>query len=145
MAVSHQQVLVQICGLLQDKLIVICIIFGFQYEYLCHSGKILCGDDAPLASQLQTWLEMHPGWEAAPREDDDEDEDDDVSDVDTDDYDDEDRGAYLFTLFLCFIYLFIFLFWLLANEFRYPGFAVCGGLTISHFDVCGLVECFMDK
>ncbi|XP_069692754.1 ATP-dependent helicase brm-like isoform X2 [Periplaneta americana] len=55
------------------------------------TGKILCGDEAPLASQFQTWLEMHPGWEAAPREDDDEDEDDDDTDVDTDDYEEEDR------------------------------------------------------
>ena len=72
---------------------------------MCPSGKILCGDEAPLASQLQTWLEMHPGWEAAPREDDDEDEDDDVSDDDTDDYEEEDRGAYLFYLFVLFIYV----------------------------------------
>ncbi|PNF17190.1 ATP-dependent helicase brm [Cryptotermes secundus] len=55
------------------------------------TGKILCGDEAPLASQFQAWLEMHPGWEAAPREDDEDDDDDDESDVDTDDYDDDDR------------------------------------------------------
>jgi len=82
------------------------VLFSIQV-FVCPSGKILCGDEAPLASQLQTWLEMHPGWEAAPREDDDEDEDDDVSDVDTDDYEEEDRGAYLFILCICFIYLFV--------------------------------------
>lgn len=57
------------------------------------TGKILCGDEAPLANQLQMWLEMHPGWEAAPREDDDDDEDDDMSDDDTDDYEEEDRDV----------------------------------------------------
>ena len=81
------------------------VLFAIQV-CVCPSGKILCGDEAPLASQLQTWLEMHPGWEAAPREDDDDDEDDDVSDVDTDDYEEEDRGAYLFILFIRFIHLF---------------------------------------
>jgi hypothetical protein len=45
------------------------------------------------------WLEMHPGWEAAPRED-DEDEDDDVSDDDTDDYEDEDRGLNVLIFFI---------------------------------------------
>ncbi|XP_063220159.1 ATP-dependent helicase brm-like [Bacillus rossius redtenbacheri] len=50
------------------------------------SGNMLHGDDAPLASQLQAWLEMHPGWEAAPREDDYDDVDDeDFSDEYTDD------------------------------------------------------------
>jgi hypothetical protein len=82
-----------------------------QCSDLCASGKILCGDEAPLGSQLQTWLEMHPGWEAAPREDDDDDDDDDVSDDDTDDYEEEDRGAYLFVLFVCLLV------WLLASEF----------------------------
>ena len=46
------------------------------------SGKILSGEDAPLASQLQTWLEMNPGWEPVPREEeegDDEGSDDEES------------------------------------------------------------------
>lgn len=67
---------------------------------VCLSGKILCGDEAPLASQFQAWLEMHPGWEAAPREDDEDDDDDDESDVDTDDYDDDDRGVNVFIFLL---------------------------------------------
>jgi hypothetical protein len=75
---------------------------------MCPSGKILCGDEAPLANQLQMWLEMHPGWEAAPREDDDDDEDDDMSDDDTDDYEEEDRGADLFILLAYLSYLYIF-------------------------------------
>ena len=37
----------------------------------------------------------------------------------------------LFHLFVLFIYLFL----LLANEFRYPGFAVCGGHTIIPFHI----------
>ncbi|XP_043229221.1 ATP-dependent helicase brm-like [Amphibalanus amphitrite] len=33
------------------------------------SGMTLAGEDAPLASELQAWLEAHPGWVAAPDED----------------------------------------------------------------------------
>ncbi|XP_061606190.1 SWI/SNF related, matrix associated, actin dependent regulator of chromatin, subfamily a, member 4a isoform X3 [Phyllopteryx taeniolatus] len=33
------------------------------------SGKILTGVDAPKAGQLETWLEMNPGYEVAPRSD----------------------------------------------------------------------------
>ncbi|XP_056122002.1 transcription activator BRG1 isoform X1 [Rhinichthys klamathensis goyatoka] len=33
------------------------------------SGKILTGVDAPKAGQLDTWLEMNPGYEVAPRSD----------------------------------------------------------------------------
>ncbi|XP_022255226.1 probable global transcription activator SNF2L2 [Limulus polyphemus] len=36
------------------------------------TGKMLIGDDAPLASQLEAWLEMNPGFEVAPRENSDE-------------------------------------------------------------------------
>lgn len=40
------------------------------------TGKKLSGDDAPMLSQLQQWLEAHPGWEVADTDDeDDEDED----------------------------------------------------------------------
>ncbi|GFS58566.1 hypothetical protein TNIN_482531 [Trichonephila inaurata madagascariensis] len=48
------------------------------------TGKTLTGANAPLASQLEAWLEMHPGYEVAPREasDDDEDGEDDTSDSD---------------------------------------------------------------
>lgn len=39
------------------------------------TGRVIEGKDAPLASQLDAWLEMHPGYEVAPREaSDDEDE-----------------------------------------------------------------------
>uniref|UniRef100_T1JZ96 Uncharacterized protein n=2 Tax=Tetranychus urticae TaxID=32264 RepID=T1JZ96_TETUR len=51
------------------------------------TGKVLVGKEAPLASQLETWLEMHPGYEVAPRETDDEDEDDDGDDSSEDDED----------------------------------------------------------
>ncbi|KAF8792571.1 transcription activator BRG1-like [Argiope bruennichi] len=48
------------------------------------TGKTLTGTNAPLASQLDAWLEMHPGYEVAPREasDDDEEGDEDSSDSD---------------------------------------------------------------
>lgn len=39
------------------------------------TGKVLRGDDAPLLSQLQQWLECHPGWEVADSDDEDDDED----------------------------------------------------------------------
>ncbi|XP_017784542.1 PREDICTED: ATP-dependent helicase brm isoform X2 [Nicrophorus vespilloides] len=39
------------------------------------SGKILSGEDAPLLSQLQQWLECHPGWEVVEDSDDDSDDD----------------------------------------------------------------------
>lgn len=61
------------------------------------TGKVMCGDEAPLASHLQTWLDLHPGWEPAPREDDDVDDDDDFDD-DSDYYDEEElikKNKYL--------------------------------------------------
>ena len=33
------------------------------------TGEILSGEDAPLASQLDAWMEMNPGHEVAPRGD----------------------------------------------------------------------------
>lgn len=43
------------------------------------TGKVLKGEEAPTAAELQGWLEAHPGWEA--REDDEDDESgDDESD-----------------------------------------------------------------
>ncbi|KAM7286817.1 transcription activator BRG1 isoform X1 [Ixodes scapularis] len=39
------------------------------------TGKVIEGKDAPLASQLEAWLEMHPGFEVAPREASDDEED----------------------------------------------------------------------
>lgn len=39
------------------------------------TGKVLSGDDAPILSQLQQWLEMHPGWEVAESDYDSDDED----------------------------------------------------------------------
>jgi SWI/SNF-related matrix-associated actin-dependent regulator of chromatin subfamily A member 2/4 len=49
------------------------------------TGRVLSGDDAPRESQVQGWLEMHPGWARAPREDEDN---SDLSEVD-----DEDRAG----------------------------------------------------
>ncbi|XP_074643538.1 SWI/SNF-related matrix-associated actin-dependent regulator of chromatin subfamily A member 2-like [Tubulanus polymorphus] len=43
------------------------------------TGKVLSGDDAPLASQLEAWLEMHPGYEVAPRQASEEDDEEDSS------------------------------------------------------------------
>lgn len=53
------------------------------------SGKKLSGNDAPLASQLDTWLEVHPGYEVAPREADSESDDYDYDDDDDDDEEDD--------------------------------------------------------
>ncbi|XP_060082596.1 probable global transcription activator SNF2L2 isoform X1 [Ylistrum balloti] len=39
-----------------------------------NTGKVLSGEDAPMSSQLEAWLEMHPGYEVAPREDGEEDD-----------------------------------------------------------------------
>lgn len=39
------------------------------------TGKVLRGDDAPMLSQLQQWLEMHPGWEVADSDSDSDDDD----------------------------------------------------------------------
>ncbi|CAL1540648.1 unnamed protein product [Lymnaea stagnalis] len=41
------------------------------------TGTVLSGDQAPLASQLEAWLEMNPNFQVAPKEDDEEEEDDD--------------------------------------------------------------------
>merc|ERR1712223_670320 len=41
------------------------------------TGKILRGEDAPLASELEAWLEKNPGYEEVPRDEDSEDESDD--------------------------------------------------------------------
>jgi len=46
------------------------------------TGKTLAGQDAPLASQVQAWLEMNPGWEAVPREEDDDPEGSEEEDTD---------------------------------------------------------------
>ena len=38
------------------------------------TGKVLSGKDAPLSSQIDTWLETHPGYEIAPRNESSEEE-----------------------------------------------------------------------
>ncbi len=40
------------------------------------TGKILRGEDAPLASELEAWLEKNPGYEEAPRDEDSEEDSD---------------------------------------------------------------------
>ena len=34
------------------------------------TGKIIRGDEAPLISELEAWLEKNPGWEELPRDED---------------------------------------------------------------------------
>ena len=41
------------------------------------TGKILRGEDAPVASELESWLEKNPGYEEVPRDEDSEDDSDD--------------------------------------------------------------------
>lgn len=56
------------------------------------TGKVLLAPEAPKASQLETWLEMNPGYEVAPRSDsegssseyEEEDDDDESSRLDSD-------------------------------------------------------------
>lgn len=51
-----------------------------------NTGRILSGEDAPLLSQLQSWLESHPGWEAV------EDSDDSDSDEENEDKKNKNSG-----------------------------------------------------
>ena len=58
------------------------------------TGKVLKGDEAPLASQLEAWLESNPGYEVAPREaSDDEDDDDEEYESDEEDQSDDKKPA----------------------------------------------------
>ena len=43
------------------------------------TGKILRGEEAPLASELEAWMEKNPGWEEVPRDEDSDDDSDDWS------------------------------------------------------------------
>ncbi len=47
------------------------------------TGEVLEGDEAPIASQLDSWLEAHPGWEAVPRELDEEENEEEAPSVST--------------------------------------------------------------
>jgi SWI/SNF-related matrix-associated actin-dependent regulator of chromatin subfamily A protein 2/4 len=53
----------------------------------------LSGEEAPLNSQLQAWLEAHPGWEAVEEEEDEEDEDDDDEDGSEEDSEEEEQDC----------------------------------------------------
>jgi SWI/SNF-related matrix-associated actin-dependent regulator of chromatin subfamily A protein 2/4 len=59
----------------------------------CLAGKLLMGEEAPLASQLQAWLDAHPGWEAHEEDDDDDDEDDDEEDGSEEDSEEEEQDS----------------------------------------------------
>jgi SWI/SNF-related matrix-associated actin-dependent regulator of chromatin subfamily A protein 2/4 len=54
------------------------------------AGKQLMGEEAPLASQLQAWLNAHPGWEAQEEEDDD---DEDVSEHNSEEDEQDDSAS----------------------------------------------------
>lgn len=49
------------------------------------TGKVLSGEEAPLASQLEAWLEQHPGYEVAPNDEGESDDDDDDDESEDDD------------------------------------------------------------
>ncbi|XP_052123895.1 ATP-dependent helicase brm [Frankliniella occidentalis] len=53
------------------------------------TGTVLSGEDAPMASELQQWLEEHPGWERL--DDSDEENEDDSGSSDEEQQDDESR------------------------------------------------------
>ncbi|KAK7501203.1 hypothetical protein BaRGS_00007688 [Batillaria attramentaria] len=44
------------------------------------TGQVLSGEEAPLASQLEAWLEMNTSWQVAPRDDDDDEDGEDGTD-----------------------------------------------------------------
>ncbi len=46
------------------------------------TGKIIRGEEAPLASELEAWLEKNPGYEEAPRDEDADSSDSDEEKVD---------------------------------------------------------------
>ncbi|XP_060525669.1 ATP-dependent helicase brm-like [Cylas formicarius] len=48
------------------------------------TGKRLAGEEAPLLSQLQEWLQQNPGWDLADTEDEDDDDNDDDKNEDGD-------------------------------------------------------------
>lgn len=51
-----------------------------NYLLICILGRTLKGEEAPLASQLNSWLDAHPGWEVIEEsdvDDDDEEQEDD--------------------------------------------------------------------
>uniref|UniRef100_A0A1A7YC17 Nucleolin n=1 Tax=Iconisemion striatum TaxID=60296 RepID=A0A1A7YC17_9TELE len=50
------------------------------------SGNILTGVDAPKAGQLETWLEMNPGYEVAPRSDSEDSEDEEEEEEEEEEY-----------------------------------------------------------
>lgn len=58
------------------------------------TGKILRGSDAPSATQLETWLEVNPGYEVAPREAMSDSEYDDEEDDEEDDDDEDDEQEH---------------------------------------------------
>jgi SWI/SNF-related matrix-associated actin-dependent regulator of chromatin subfamily A protein 2/4 len=53
----------------------------------------LTGEEAPLSSQLQAWLEAHPGWDAIEDEEDEDDDDDDDEDDSEEDSEDDDQDC----------------------------------------------------
>lgn len=63
------------------------------------TGKQLKGDEAPLVSQINSWLEAHPGWEVV-EESDDDDEDEEEDDMSADKGTDSDRFFFLQLVFL---------------------------------------------
>lgn len=45
-----------------------------KINLICIIGRMLKGEEAPLASQLNSWLDAHPGWEVIEESDDEDDE-----------------------------------------------------------------------
>lgn len=66
---NHLQVLTYFMYYLV-RIILKCNLFDFFFI----TGRTLKGEEAPLASQLNNWLDTHPGWEVLEESDDDEEE-----------------------------------------------------------------------
>lgn len=88
------------------------------------SGKQLTGDEAPLARDLNAWLESHPGWEQV----EDSSDDDDQSDSEGgEDNDDEKHGSSgLFIFFLTYLHVFFENLWMQYSLKLCSALSQCG-------------------
>lgn len=53
------------------------------------TGQVLSGEEAPLASQLEAWLEMNTSWQVAPRDEEDDDDGDEEGSEEEEEVDEE--------------------------------------------------------
>ncbi|KAL8604698.1 Transcription activator BRG1 [Nucella lapillus] len=56
------------------------------------TGQVLLGEEAPLAGQLEAWLEMNTSWQVAPKEDEEEEEEEEEGEEDSEE-EEEDESS----------------------------------------------------